>query len=544
MANELGSVGSDLPKRRWKDILWAIQAPPDEVAGWMDWATGILYLNSQVEGPEHYETLMNGERTDDVRELLETITHENVHFVQMVTTGYMYRWACRLYDRLVKAMKPLKRELIRYIDNPDPRSLQGIEQQVLDSDRLQLRNHLAQLDRPAQNGISVRDLLESHAFLVEKKSHWRDLNGAGYLQMLNDDAPGPEYRAAYDLARFRLGDGATFAWFPLIVSLCLGAEDPPGAFDVVVGEMATWSLSQDPQEFDSPTIRKIVATVPGMIGPDKETVSVHPLYTPAVLAIQDKCAHGFNMPEFYADPANKIGSIMNDIIRPMVFRANAKDQFAVWVPPEFDRKMVPVLLIYSVLASRMFGADLFEGVDRTRVSGYEWTALMPPELMFLEITPDQLQCCDVEPFNRFVLGETADGLSCEICALWGRCLITFDVDGDAPIWTRDDVRRFIATIQHSNPAFPAFLSMNPEFGMFRVWFGSLADPSAFRNQGRGLDLGHASVMEHLTESIGSIEDTAEALGFQARPLIQSLLTPYPRDFAVQIVDSIFGTQST
>jgi hypothetical protein len=89
-----------------------------------------------------------------------------------------------------------------------------------------------------------------------------------------------------------------------------------------------------------------------------------------------------------------------------------------------------------------------------------------------------------------------------------------------------------------------WLCMNPPFGMFQVWFGSLADSSAFLNQGRALDLGHASVMEHLSESIDAIRETAETLGLQAqaRPLIQSFLTPYPRDFAVSIVERNYRTQ--
>jgi hypothetical protein len=197
VANDLGPIGTDVPKRRWKDILGAVQAPPNEVCGWMDWATGILYLNSQVESREHSEKLLNGERTDDVRELIATITHENVHFVQTVTTSYMYRWACQLYDRLITAMKPLRQELLGYIDNPDPRTLLRIEQQVRDADRRELRNHLAQLDRRGPNGIAVRDLLESHAFLVERKTHWQGFDTLEYLQMLNDDAPAPEYRAAF-----------------------------------------------------------------------------------------------------------------------------------------------------------------------------------------------------------------------------------------------------------------------------------------------------------------------------------------------------------
>lgn len=538
MASNSEPLGPDFPKRRWKDILWAVQPPSPDVAGWMDWATGILFLNSQVESAEHLERILNGERTNDVRELLSTITHENVHFLQMVTTGYMYRWVCRLYGLLVTAMNPLKQELTGYIDNPDPRMLLKLEQQIRDADRLALRDHLARVDHPGPNGITVRDLLEAHALLVEKKSHWQNLNAAGYLQMLNDEAPAQEYRAAYDLARFRLNDEAAFAWFPLVASLCLGAEDPPSAFDAVVDEMARWDLpGQISEESRRQTVGKVIAAVPDMIASvEGDKTPLHPLYTPAVLAIQKRCDQGFKMPEFYADPVNKMELILTDIVRPMVFRANAKDQFAIWVPPAFDQKMIPAFLIYSVLSSRVLGADLSETHARARVPGYEWMARLEPGVTSIESGPIELESGYSGQFDPLNPDNVPDELRGKLCALWGRCLISFGVDGDEPLWTRPQIRRFIASVYRSNPAFPVYFCMLPAFGMFQLWLGSLADPAAFPNHGTALDLdlGHASVIGLLTESIGAIEDMAEKLNIPARPLIQSLLTPYPRDAAVQI----------
>jgi hypothetical protein len=506
----------------------------------MDWATGLLYLNREVEDGAHFEKILNREQTNETRELLSTITHENVHFLQIVTTGYMYRWVCRLYGLLVNAMKPMKQELLGYLDNPDPRVLLKLDQQIQDSDQLSLRNHLAQLDHPGANGITVRDLVEGHALLVEKKSHWQNLSATGYFQMLTEEAPAPEYRAAYDLARFRLNDEAAFAWFPLIVSLCLGTEDPPAAFDAVVDEMARWDLPVgSSEEARLEVIEKIIAVVPAMIQPVAgDTTPVHPLYTPVVLAIQSRCDEGFRMPEYYADPVNKIEPILKDVLRPVAFRANEKDQFAIWVPPSFDQKMIPVLLIYSVFSSRVLGAGLSAAKNTTRDQSFEWMAQLTPGVTSLEISGVELQRGNsgtLEPLNP-------DGASGELrrklSGLWGRCVISFDLEGDDPLWTRQQIRDIIAAAHRSNPGFPAYFCMLPAFGMFKLWFGSLADPAAFPNGGTAFDLGHASVVSLLTESIDAIQDMADELNVSARPLIQSLLTPYPRDVAMQICSAV------
>src|SRR5207253_9571024 len=99
----------------------------------------------------------------------------------------------------------------------------------------------------------------------------------------------------------------------------------------------------------------------------------------------------------------------------------------------------------------------------------------------------------------------------------GRCVVNFDLQGDEPPWARPEVRRFIAAVQRTNPAFPAYLVMQPAADMFRLWFGSLADPAALRDQGRSLNLTHPSVVNQLNHSLSAIHTMMEELGFQSRP---------------------------
>jgi hypothetical protein len=212
---------------------------------------------------------------------------------------------------------------------------------------------------PGANAVTVRALLESHAFLVEKISHWQGLDAPGYLQMLMDESACPEYRLPYDLARLRLGDGAAYAYFSLIVCLSLCDEDPPRAFDVLIDEMATWTLSQRPETIDSDFASRVAALLPASIGSAAEVADrarlAHPFYEAGLLAINESCSRGFHVLKFFTDPAKEMGIIVDDVLRRMVFRANSKEQFCINVPPRFDRNMTDVSLIYSVFSSRVLG---------------------------------------------------------------------------------------------------------------------------------------------------------------------------------------------
>ena len=126
---------------------------------------------------------------------------------------------------------------------------------------------------------------------------------------------------------------------------------------------------------------------------------------------------------------------------------------------------------------------------------------------------------------------------------WGRCLVSFDLEGDEPMWARPEVRRFIAAVHRSNPAFPVYLVMQPAFGMFHLWFGSLADPAALGDQGRFLNLNHPSVVNQLIHSISAIHTMMEELGFQSRPVLQALLTSYPRGLAERVLRAIGDPKS-
>ena len=71
-----------------------------------------------------------------------------------------------------------------------------------------------------------------------------------------------------------------------------------------------------------------------------------------------------------------------------------------------------------------------------------------------------------------------------------------------------------------------------------VWFGALADPAAFHDNSRALNLKHPSVVNRVTQTLQAVHKMIDDLGFQSRPVLQALLTPYPRELADKVLREI------
>jgi len=327
----------------------------------------------------------------------------------------------------------------------------------------------------------------------------------------------------------------------MIVALCLCAQDPPRAFDAVIDQMARWPLSRAPDEIDVKTSQKIAGMVPDFIGSSAEVAErtrlEHPFYTVAVRKINDRCSEGFNILEFFGNPLEEMGKVIDDTIRPMAFRASAKEQFTIFIPKNFEQKDFQVLVLYSVLASRVLGSELLESGHRADAAGNEWMAKLLPDLLEISIEPGQLRSLDIGLLDQLHPEKAPNEWREQLAGRWGRCLLTFDLECAEALWTRQDVRDFVARLAQTNPAFPAYLCMRPPFGMFMVWFGSLVDRAALK--GLQLDLLDPSVIALVATSIDAIQRMTGKLGANARPLIQSLLTPYPPEVTEQFLQAIF-----
>jgi len=528
MSDATSAAGANGSAFRWKDLLWTLQVPSPDVLGWTDPISGVLFLNVEVKDAQRWQEVGAG---DDpaARAYRQTISHETLHFLQYATTGYMYRWACEHYRLVGQALKPLRPLMSAYVDDPDPRRLLAIQAAVDAGHRAALGAHLELLDRRGPNGISVRHLLEAHAFIAELKQHWQGLAAHTLCELVGKEAPDLASRLAYDLVRARLGEARAFDYFLLIVSFALCADDPPLAFDELVDALAR---SHPPAQgaVDPDWVRAAaqdaIGTLIGSSGQvrDANPAMHHPVYSKALAALDAAFDRDWKLLDYFTDPGQGLKTIVDDDIRPTVFLPNERDQYLIILPKHFSEVELQALLIHSVLASRT--APGIAPVDPRPDLALAWLAETASRPIQLEVRKEQMEQRDLGGLASIDPRRQTPGDARFLCRWWGRCGLTFQIDDPAPIWEHAGIRRFIRDLADAQPAFPVYLVPDPEAGMFVVWFGSLADTEAW--QGRQLDVQHASVVREVIAAIGAIESLARSLGVSARPAIQRVLSPYER----------------
>lgn len=521
-----------MARRRWKDVLWAVQRPAPGVVGWMDWPTGVQFIDADLDDPAQWPAALQ-DGSERSRQLMHTVSHETLHFLQLATMGFMYRWVCEHHRQLAAALSPLRAEIADWIDDPDPRKLLALEAKVDPAQRDVLGRHLALLDRRGPNRISVRHLLEAHALVAEQKIHRQGLDAAGLPALLGREAAGLEYRLAYDLARTRLGERPAFRNFLLVASLALCAGDPPLAFDELLDALArrpTPEVDDDDAADTDQVVQAANQAVSAFIGTSASVLQAddrmrHPIYTRALAAINAACDQGWRAIDFFGDPRRGLALIADPAIRPTVFRPTGDDRFPVIVPKGMSDDQATDLLLLAVLASRVNPAAPRDA-GATEDSRFAWLAEVGSRPVALEVQRAQLYSGDLGGLAALDPGAVPAAMRRDLCRWWGRCALVFDIDDPGPVWLRADVRRFIARLAAAQPAFAVYLDPTPQAGMFVVWFGALADPQAL--PGNGLDLAHPSVVDRVMAAVRAIVALADGLGLSARPAVQRLLTPYPR----------------
>jgi hypothetical protein len=248
-------------------------------AGYLDWATGISRINASYSEWQELNPRRRAKQiTDRDIELREAASHEYAHFIQITTTGYLYRFAIRLYELLSRCVPQPK----FVVPGPDLKPPEVVAKQ--------LAEHLAILDDVGPHGITSRAVIESQAFYIQKGSTLYGLSHKHYITML-DEAPGPEYRHAYDLAAERLGARA-FKAFPVLTSLALCTLDPAESFVELVEAVAARKLSYT-HTAGTPPFAELASTVCiNTIGTSVDMLKKlpqHPVYTPVVSELYQKC---------------------------------------------------------------------------------------------------------------------------------------------------------------------------------------------------------------------------------------------------------------
>ena len=162
----------------------------------------------------------------------------------------------------------------------------------------------------------------------------------------------------------------------------------------------------------------------------------------------------------------------------------------------------------------------------------------PPKGVHIVVDADSLRDGDIYALVRaFSVNRTEREQFPRLRSFRGRCIISFPLDDDPrPVWKIPEVRHFISRLFEAMPYFPYYLAPAPELGMFRVFFGSLADLEAVTDE--GLNLVHSSVLTKLAQSLSAIIELSEQLGEDSVQVGREVLSGLPEEFVSWFLASL------
>lgn len=304
---------------------------PPEVAGYLEWGSGILRVNCSFEDWNIINKHPDYPHSFSDLSITATLTHETFHFLQICTSGFLYRFACQYFDLMRKFIKqeagiPLTDEKIkRFLKNPS-----GISDTII--------NHISVLDRPGCLGVTVRDIVESAAYLYEHKTHYINLDITGYENFLKQDLPPKEYYYAFDKAKEILGENTFDNFlFAAFISLCF--EHPEAVFADVLKNIADHNLIYR-DVTDIPKFINAVQTLFSVhlalgsaaeVALNKGSQFWHPVYNNAILSLNETADQFSPIALVVDSKAMTIEAALSNV-RPTVFNKNY-----IWIPKSFEK---------------------------------------------------------------------------------------------------------------------------------------------------------------------------------------------------------------
>lgn len=305
---------------------------PEDVAGYLEWVSGILFVNRTLE---EWREFLNRSGPDSLKRQAtlfdQTITHETYHFYQIATTGYLYRHVSKLFAEVAAQIGfPVTEEslerLMEHIPSESARTFGAL---------------LAEIDRPGPNDLTVRDIVESAAYLYEYKSHYPAFDVQSFKEQIEIENLPKEYRYAFELAEERLGDSA-FDNFLVISVLSLCFDNPTEAFYTAIEAIRRSGIVYTRLE----DLKPLLAT--------SEEISMvhHGLGTATQVAFEDGHSIEYQNPIFReatyrlnnnASKLHPLALLVDpevmrkggaEVIRPMQLKDGV-----VWIPDEFKKRV-------------------------------------------------------------------------------------------------------------------------------------------------------------------------------------------------------------
>jgi hypothetical protein len=310
---------------RWGEFLPSI-AVPKGVAGYLDWSTGLLRVNATHEVWQRIVASKDLSKLQQwERDIVEVVTHETIHFMQIVTTGWLYQFAVELFE-LIKSCIPFPVKDFSQIPKVPP-----------PGPAARIRNHLARLDVAGANSVTVRSLVECQAVLAQLQTHWKSTDHESFVKRIHESHLPQEYRAAY-LSAVKHLDRHAFESYPFISNMALCCRDPVTSFEVICRGVKTAALPAQPrraiQGYLELLNRLHTAGNLEMIGTAAEVINSapeHPVYTPMVARLNELSANS-SMLEYMAAPHEIKEPVAVAVARPTVFNLDDSGNARVHVP--------------------------------------------------------------------------------------------------------------------------------------------------------------------------------------------------------------------
>jgi hypothetical protein len=341
----------------WGEVLASLEMP-ESVLAYLDWGAGVIRVNESEDTWNKLNiSLQSVEKSNEYSYLIEALTHETIHFNHIVTTGYLYSLAVDLFLCICDVLpNPIMSpsDLLRPVPE---RTLQKV------------RAVSSRLDIPGAAGITVRSIVESTAFLAQKRSHIIGLDHYKYVEMLKKTSPGREYRQVYDWTSSVLGKEA-FDAVPIIAYLSLCTRWPPDAYMLLTRtiEKNRLILSMENGIGRYLAIAKEMAAL-GIIAPLGTSAEVvkhlpkHPIYTDVIVRLNQLAENkGINIVMQMATPHIPCKDFFIESLRPILFN-KTEEGWLVQVPKEIYPDKIDgyklstsrYLLLLAAMSARIFG---------------------------------------------------------------------------------------------------------------------------------------------------------------------------------------------
>ncbi len=121
----------------------------------------------------------------------------------------------------------------------------------------------------------------------------------------------------------------------------------------------------------------------------------------------------------------------------------------------------------------------------------------------------------------------------------GNCIVTFPADGDSrPVQLIPRIRAFVNKLQASVPHFPLFLDLDPEHGMWMIYFGCLADAGATKvisGDQFAFDGAHPSVLVVIRSTLRGLRKACEPFQIDWQPCAAAIVQPFEQSTRIDLL---------